>query len=165
MNGLRAATSKETTQINARLLKKLSGGLEGLSPPNAIRIRRHARRIRALLCKASLRCFPPGRSEKPRGKQRKFRKRTPQADFFNMQKAPVYTGALMLPSVECSGQKYPTAHTIQCLLLLPSGPDKVHTLALHEFHPSSHSTVLFYTIVRQNATLFLQFYIARRITR
>lgn len=59
----------------------------------------------------------------------------------------------------------PAAHAKFRLLLLPSGPDKVHTLALHEFHPSSHSTVLFYTIVRQNATPFLQFYIARRITR
>lgn len=38
------------------------------------------------------------------------------------------------------------AHTNFRLLLLPSGPDKVHTLALHEFHPSSHSTRLLYPI-------------------
>ena len=68
--------------------KKLPGGLEGRSPPNTIRIRRHVRRIRALLRKASLRCFPPGRSERPRGKQRKLRKRTPQAGFFDTLSRP-----------------------------------------------------------------------------
>ena len=67
--------------------------------------------------------------------------------------SPTLYGAI----VECSGQKIPTAHTIQCLLLLPSGPDKVHTLALHELHPSSHSTGILYSICAQIATPFCKF--------
>ena len=71
------------------------------------------------------------------------------------QKSVDSSSTLNMQIVECSGQKIPTAHTIQCLLLLPSGPDKVHTLALHEFHPSSHSTCLLYSIQAQKARAIL----------
>ena len=75
----------------------------------------------------------------------------------NQKKKRRFSPTLYVAIVECSGQKIPTAHTIQCLLLLPSGPDKVHTLALHELHPSSHSTGILYSICAQIATPFCKF--------
>ena len=61
--------------------KTFSGGLEDRSPPSAIRIRRHARRIRALLCKASLRRLPPGSPEGARGNRRMIGKERRRRTF------------------------------------------------------------------------------------
>ena len=60
------------------------GGLEGRSPPNAIRIRRHVRRIRKP-CTARFPCAVsrPGAPRGREGNSVKIRKRTPQADFFD----------------------------------------------------------------------------------
>lgn len=74
--------------------------------------------------------------------------------------APLRGGPPIVPAHKKpmgSNQAAPAARANIRLLLLPSGPDKVHTLALHEFHPSSHSTGILYSICAQIATPFCKF--------
>ena len=70
------------------------GGLEGRSPPNAIRIRRHVRRIRKPCC-ARFPCAVsrPGAPRGREGNSVKIRKRTPQADFFDTLQPPILGGS------------------------------------------------------------------------
>ena len=73
-----------------RLSKNPSGRFGGLKPskcnPNPATC---AADSEALLCKVSLRRFPPGSPMGARGKRRKSRKRTPQADFFDTLNHPL----------------------------------------------------------------------------
>ena len=56
------------------------------------------------------------------------------------------------------GAEYPTAHTIQCLLLLPSGPDKVHSGKSHGTQSSSRKRLQKYTTFFDKKQYVKQFF-------
>ena len=63
----------------------------------------------ALPCKVSLRCFPPGSPAGTRGKRRKARKRTPQADFFDTLRRAFLIACKECPSLSIKGAPGPMA--------------------------------------------------------
>ena len=98
-----------------------------------IRFRRHVRRKRNHSAgMGSLRVLPPGGSNAI-GKTRKTQK-SPLKDFFDNDKAahpPLDNTLHGRFSVRWLLPGSPAAHPLVCLMLLPSGPDMVHSGWLH----------------------------------